>query len=130
MIHRPNTPLPPCFARYTGRWPGEFRGDAGLFPTEKELEEIQERARAFCSYPRIMDPEFVLNPSGHPFAAKLNDEFGIWEPSENRVYINVPEVIEKLGIQNLEAVVVYQLLHYALAPFDMRTSLRLTASAN
>jgi len=94
-----------------------------------DLDEILERARAFCSYPRIMDPEFVLNPAGHPHAAKLNDEFGMWEPSENRVYINVPEVMEKLGIQNLEAVVVYQLLHYALAPFDMRTSLRLTASA-
>ena len=94
-----------------------------------ELDDILERARAFCSYPRIMDPEFVLNPAGHEHAAKLSGEFGFWEPSENRVYINVPEVIEKLGIQNLEAVVVYQLLHYALSPFDMRTSLRLTASA-
>jgi len=94
-----------------------------------DLDDILERARAFCSYPRIMDPEFVLNPTGHPHAARLQGEFGIWEPSENRVYINVPEVIEKLGIQNLEAVLAYQLLHYALAPFDMRTSLRLTASA-
>ncbi len=94
-----------------------------------DLEEVLERARAFCGYPRIMEPEFVLNPAGHPHAARLNGEFGIWEPSENRVYINVPEVMERLGIQNLEAVVVYQLLHYALAPFDMRTSLRLTASA-
>ena len=94
-----------------------------------DLDEVLERARAFCSYPRIMDPEFVLNPAGHPHAARLNDEYGIWEPSENRVYINVPEVYENLGIQNLEAVVVYQLLHYALAPFDMRTALRLTASA-
>ncbi len=94
-----------------------------------DLDHILERARAFCGYPRIMDPEFVLNPGGHPHAAKLQGEYGIWEPSENRVYINVPEVIDKLGIQNLEAVLAYQLLHYALAPFDMRTSLRLTASA-
>jgi hypothetical protein len=94
-----------------------------------DLDEILERARAFCSYPRIMDPEFVINPAAHALAAKLNEEFGIWEPSENRVYINVPEVMEKLGMQNMEAVVAYQLLHYALAPFDMRTSLRLTASA-
>ncbi len=100
-----------------------------MFPTEKELEEIQERARAFCSYPRIMDPEFVIDPSGHPHAAKLDGEFGIWEPSENRIYLNLLEIFEKLGIQKLEAVCVYQLLHYALAPFDMRTSLRLTASA-
>ena len=71
-----------------------------------DLDEVLERARAFCGYPRIMEPEFVLNPAGHPHAAKLNDEFGIWEPSENRVYINVPEVMENLGIQNLEAVVV------------------------
>lgn len=97
--------------------------------SDLDLEALLERARAFCSYPRIMDPEFVLNPGGHPHAAKLKDEFGIWEPSENRVYINVPEVYEKLGVGNLEAVVAYQLLHYALAPFDVRTSLRLTASA-
>jgi hypothetical protein len=100
-----------------------------LLYSDIDLEELLERVRAFCSYPRIMDPEFVINPAGHPHAAKLNDEYGIWEPSENRVYINVPEVFEKLGIQNLEAVVVYQLLHYALAPFDTRTALRLTASA-
>ncbi len=94
-----------------------------------ELDEVLERARAFCGYPRIMEPEFVLNPSSHPHAAKLHDRYGFWEPSENRIYINVPEVLEKLGIQNMEGVLVYQLLHYALAPFDMRTALRLTASA-
>jgi hypothetical protein len=100
-----------------------------LFPTEQELEKIKERARAFCGYPRIMEPELVIDPSGHPHAARLDGEFGIWEPSENRVYLNLLEIYEKLGIQNLEAICVYQLLHYALAPFDMRTSLRLTASA-
>lgn len=94
-----------------------------------ELEEVLERARAFCGYPRIMDPEFVLDPASHPHAARLKDQFGIWEPSENRIYINVPEVMEILGIQNLEGILVYQLLHYALAPFDMRTALRLAASA-
>ncbi len=100
-----------------------------MFQPGSDLEDLLQRARAFCGYPRIMDPEFVLNPAGHAHAAKLNGEFGIWEPSENRVYINVSEVAEKLGIQNLEAVTVYQLLHYALAPFDVRTSLRLTAAA-
>lgn len=94
-----------------------------------DLDEAVRRARAFCGYPRIMDPELVLNPASHPHGPRLKDEFGIWEPSENRVYINVPEVLEKVGIQNLEGILVYQLLHYALAPFDMRTALRLTASA-
>jgi hypothetical protein len=79
--------------------------------SDVDLEALLERARAFCSYPRIMDPEFVVDPAGHAHAGKLNEEFGIWEPSENRVYINVPEVNEKLGLKNLEAVVVYQLLH-------------------
>ena len=97
--------------------------------SDVDLEALLERARAFCSYPRIMDPEFVIDPAGHAHADKLNEEFGIWEPTENRVYINVPEVYEKLGLENLEAVVVYQLLHYALAPFDVRTALRVTASA-
>jgi hypothetical protein len=106
-----------------------YRGDGGLFPSDEELEKILTRARAFCGYPRIMDPELVINPAGHPHAAKLEGEFGIWEPSENRVYLNLAEICEKLGMGNLEAVCVYQLLHYALAPFDMRTSLRLTASA-
>lgn len=87
------------------------------------------RARAFCGHPRIMDPELVLDPAGHPHAAELKDQFGIWEPTENRVYLNIPEILEKLGIHNLEAICVYQLLHYALAPFDMRTSLQLIASA-
>lgn len=96
--------------------------------SEPELEAILSRARAFCGYPRIMDPEFVLSPSSHLHAAKLKDQFGIWEPAENRIYLNVPEIMEKLGMQNLEAVCVYQLLHYALAPFDIRTSLRLIAS--
>jgi hypothetical protein len=76
-----------------------------------------------------MDPEFVFNPSMHPKKARLQDQFGIWEPDENRIYFNVPEIMEKLGMQNLEGLCVYQLLHYALAPFDMRTSLRLIASS-
>ena len=105
------------------------RGEAAVRILGVDLEEVQQRARAFCGYPRIMDPEFVLNPSGHPHAAKLKDQYGLWEPAENRIYINLPEVMEKLGIQHLEALLVYQLLHYALAPFDVRTALRLTASA-
>jgi hypothetical protein len=97
--------------------------------SELDLEGMLERVRAFCCHPRIMDPEFVLNPAAHPHAAGLKEEFGLFDPVENRVYINVPEVCEKLGLVNMEALLVYQFLHYALAPFDSRTALRLTASA-
>jgi hypothetical protein len=99
-------------------------GGTGLDP-----RELLERAMAFCGYPRMMEPELVVDPGHHPHAEKLNGRFGLWEPSENRVYINLPEVHERLGLENLEAVLVYQLLHYALAPFDARTALKLTASA-
>ncbi len=97
--------------------------------SDEQLEAILSRARAFCGYPRIMEPEFVLSPSTHRHATQLKGQFGIWEPDENKIYLNVPEVLEKLGMHNMEGILVYQLLHYALAPFDMRTSLRLIASS-
>ncbi len=100
-----------------------------MAPDERELEEIREKAAAFCGYPRIIDPEFVTEPASHRHASALAGQLGVWEPSENRVFINVPQVAGSLGAGNLEAVLVYQMLHYALAPFDARTALRLTASA-
>ncbi len=100
-----------------------------MLPSDEQLEELLKRARAFCGYPRIMDPEFVVDPDNHRLADKLAGEYGIWEPAENRVYINVLEVADKLGLENLEAVSVYQLLHYSLAPFDMRTAIRIAVSA-
>jgi hypothetical protein len=98
-------------------------------PSAQDLEELLERARAFCGHPRIMDPEFVLDATGHPHEDKLEGEYGIFEPSENRVYLNLGRIEAELGLENLEAVCVYQLLHYALAPFDTRTAMRLAASA-
>lgn len=88
-----------------------------------------ERVRAFCGHPRMMDPEFVTNPAEHAMSEQLLGNFGCFQAADNRVYINVAEVLLKLGSENLEPVLIYQFLHYALAPFDVRTALRLTLAA-
>ncbi len=100
-----------------------------MLPSQDELDEIMERARAFCGFPRVMDPELVTDPDRHRHADRLAGEYGFWEPSENRVFINIRAVEAKLGAENLEALIVYQLLHYALAPFETRTAIRLVGSA-
>ena len=100
-----------------------------LLPDQAELEAMLERVRAFCGHPRMMDPGFVFNPMEHPFSQQLMGNFGYFAPSENRVYINAAEVLSRLGRENLEPVLTYQFLHYALAPFDVRTALRLTLAA-
>jgi hypothetical protein len=93
------------------------------------MEAMLARARAFCGHPRIFDPELVTNPLNHPHQQELLGSYGFFSPEDNRVYINVAEVLVKLGSENLEAVLTYQMLHYALAPFDVRTALRLTLAA-
>jgi hypothetical protein len=98
-------------------------------PDRDALEAMLERVRAFCGHPRMMDPEFVTDPSEHPLSEQLLGSFGCFSAAENRVYINLAEVLFKLGPENLEPVLVYQFLHYALAPFDVRTALRLTLAA-
>ena len=100
-----------------------------LLPDRSELEAMLERVRSFCGHPRIMDPEFVTNPVEHPYSEELLGSFGYFAASENRVYINLLEVLVKLGRENLEPLLTYQFLHYALAPFDVRTAMRLTLAA-
>lgn len=91
--------------------------------------EIIERVKAFCGYPRVIDPEFVRHTSTHRHVEKLKGQLGLWDPQENRVFINLPEVSQRLGLDNAEAVCAYQLLHYALAPYDIKTAFTLTAEA-
>ncbi len=100
-----------------------------LLPPPEDLEAMLERVRSFCGNPRMIDPEFVTDPMNHPFAEYLAGNYGYFACSENRVFINILEVLTRLGEENIEPLLVYQYLHYALAPFDIRTALRLTMAA-